>query len=513
MNSIVRAKKQWQMIVDAIPQLLCLVDKDGRILRVNRTLERWGLGDVSTVSGSSLHGTLHSGCTAADCYLLALEQKILNDLAHPERTQLEVFDPVLQRHLAIRFQPTLPEEAHPDMAEVLALVSIDDVSETKREEQRVSKMHVSMRHRILEETTRRLETESVQARLLNLLSKTPNFIAIAAADGTLIYLNQSARQMLQLDEDEDFRHFKIFEFLTPQARETMLEEALPVAVCAGTWNGSSELLGRRGRRISTNQVVIAHLNQDGKCDAYSIVEQDMTAWIQSEAALRRSQEEARLLTNQLLNVQEDERQRIAGDLHDVIGQSLSLIKLSIDNVTASLDKSTVAEAGNALQGLSAKVKDALVEVRRISMDLRPAMLDDLGILPTLSWFFREFESACPGIRLIKHIAVKENEIATSLKTTIFRLLQEATTNIVKHAGADRIEVALLRQDEVLMLSVTDNGKGFDPRRRLEDNRSGSGMGLTSMRERVRLSGGVFALDSAPARGTAIRVVWPDASGA
>ena len=506
LENIERSKAQWQFIADAIPLLLCLIDRNGRIIRTNRTLERWGLGSVSTIKGGSLHGTLHPECSATDCYLSGFENQIL--FSQEKRAEVQAYDPFLKRHLEIKFQPTLSDSRHPGLGEMLALVSVDDISDTKRAEMQISEMRNSLHDRIAQEVGKRIEIEGVQSRLLNILSRTPNVIATATPDGTLLYLNQSGRSMLQLDEEASPGELNIFDFLTPEARGKMLSEALPAALCNGVWTGSSELLGRHGQLVPTTQIVVAHRNNDGEFEGFSVVEQDMSAWIQADAALRSSQEESRQLAAELINVQEYERQRIAADLHDVIGQSLSLIKLSIDNAAQMIRDGTVEMAGDSLSDLSTRVKEALVEVRRISMDLRPPMLDDLGILPTLSWFFREFESTCRSITLMKKIDVAERAIPAPLKTTIFRLLQEATTNVVKHAGANEIRIGLVHQADVLELTVVDNGLGFDADQSFMGDDTGRGLGLRSMKERARLSGGLYTLESVVGQGTSIRFAWP-----
>jgi len=150
------------------------------------------------------------------------------------------------------------------------------------------------------------------------------------------------------------------------------------------------------------------------------------------------------------------------------------------------------------------VKTALGEVRRISMDLRPATIDDLGILPTLSWFFREFAASCRNVVIEPAITLCESDVPEHLKIVIFRILQEATSNIVKHAQATRIKVALQLADAGLELVVADNGRGFD----MNANTHKSGLGLTSMRERARISGAHYSLESTPGAGTRIDVKWP-----
>src|SRR5512143_2484307 len=129
------------------------------------------------------------------------------------------------------------------------------------------------------------------------------------------------------------------------------------------------------------------------------------------------QEELRQLSAQLLTIQESERQRIAADLHDGIGQSLSLIKLSLETVTQQLMAGESKVAVQSLGQLTQKVKETMNELHRATMDMRPSMLDDLGIIPTLSWFFREFESAWQDGKIEKDVSVAESDIPVSLKTT------------------------------------------------------------------------------------------------
>lgn len=207
------------------------------------------------------------------------------------------------------------------------------------------------------------------------------------------------------------------------------------------------------------------------------------------------------LVSQLLEVREREQQRIATDLHDVLGQSLTMIKLSVHESMMLLAENEAGEANELLQRLALMVGNAMGELRHVIMNLRPAMLDDLGILATLSWFFREFETACRGIKVEQRFNLQEDSIPASLRVTIFRIIQEATNNIVKHAHAGCIRVGLKKTGDTLHLSIEDDGDGFDP------VRYGAGLGLLSMKERAEISGGRYTMKSAAGQGTRINVSW------
>lgn len=263
--------------------------------------------------------------------------------------------------------------------------------------------------------------------------------------------------------------------------------------------------------IQRPQVVVEMLPEDDECPTCHSVPcvcECETACGMTTAVWCASQTELQRLSVQLLEVQESERRRIAIDLHDVLGQSLTMIKLGVEESLQLLAANEAAAAAESLQRLKLKVKDALGEVRRVAMDLRPSTLDDLGILATLSWFFREFGAACQGMKVERDFSVKEENVPDPIKITIFRIIQEATSNIIKHANASCIKVSLKETGEALYLSIEDDGDGFDPVEKAKYCPFDKGLGLLSMKERAKLSGGHYELASAPGLGTNICVLWP-----
>ncbi len=220
-----------------------------------------------------------------------------------------------------------------------------------------------------------------------------------------------------------------------------------------------------------------------------------------EEALRESESRLRLLSSQLLTVQENERKQIARDLHDGVGQMLSAIKFKIEDIIQQRDERKERIEDKTLGHLVPMIRESIEEVRRIQMNLRPSVLDDLGIIATISWLTREFEKVYSAISIQKQIDIQEDEIPVRLKTVIYRILQEALNNIAKHSRANRVTIALRKMEERIELTVEDNGTGFD----LENRPRGFGLG--SMRERVELSGGLFTIDSTIGKGTTIIASW------
>ncbi len=224
-------------------------------------------------------------------------------------------------------------------------------------------------------------------------------------------------------------------------------------------------------------------------------------------ALEESENRLKVLSAQLLTVQENERRHIAREIHDSIGQSLSAIKFTVENILQQAPKESSNKKADHLRSLIPLIKQSIEESRRIQMDLRPSILDDLGILATISWSCREFQKTYSGIYVEKQIDIQENEVPATIKTVIYRIIQEALNNISKHSQAYLVSLSLKKREGSIELTVQDNGQGFDLREALSRDNSRRGMGLGSMRERAELSGGFFELESVRGKGTTIRVTW------
>jgi PAS domain S-box-containing protein len=228
----------------------------------------------------------------------------------------------------------------------------------------------------------------------------------------------------------------------------------------------------------------------------------------AESALQESERELRHLSSRLLTVQEKERKRVAQELHDSIGQTLTAIKFGIEGALHQGSGQMDPAVKRSLEALIATVQSGIEEARKIMMDLRPSILDDLGILATLRWFCREFEKIYTGIRVSREIRINERDVPEPLKIVIYRVIQEAFHNASKHSGADRLVLSLARKNGRLRLSVRDNGRGFDPKRKGDGPASAGGVGLGSMKERVEVSGGIFAVESGRGAGTTLTASWP-----
>jgi signal transduction histidine kinase len=224
-------------------------------------------------------------------------------------------------------------------------------------------------------------------------------------------------------------------------------------------------------------------------------------------ALRGSEQRLRALSAKLLQAQEEERRRIAKELHDGIGANLTAVKYALETKVAQQQAGMAEADGLPLSEIITAVKETIEETQRISTNLRPSILDSMGLLAALDWTARKTREFYGTLDVHTTWDLAEEEISEEVKIVLLRLVQEAVNNAVKHSGADRITIRLGRREAGIELFVGDNGRGFaagDPR----PSEGQGGMGLDGMVERVELSGGEIDIRSTPGEGTEITARWP-----
>jgi len=237
--------------------------------------------------------------------------------------------------------------------------------------------------------------------------------------------------------------------------------------------------------------------------------QSIEQYKQTEAALRRSEEDLRSLSAQLIEVGEQERKRIARELHDSISQAMTSIKFRLECGLMQFGKGAMDEGIAIITNAIPTIQQAIQEVRRISMDLRPSMLDDIGILAAIEWYCKEYQQTYQGIRVLQHVDVQELDIAENLKLVIFRVIQEALHNIAQHSNANVARLEMRCAGRSLVLRIIDNGNGFTRSQQFaQEPPAVRGLGLRSMRERVEQSMGIFNIASRLGAGTTVEASWP-----
>ena len=404
-ENISRAKKQWELVVDSLPQLVIAMDHDARITRVNRTIETWDIGKVNNVDGLYIPDFL----------------KCLND----------------------NFSD---DDWTSDWPYIWQQIKIKDTIERKIKKEHNGKIYQYSLRKISDYDASKDQCYAV-----------------------LIIDNITARQNIEKS-------------LKDHAQD--LEKQV---------------------NIRTKELQHANIQ----------LEQELQAKKAANIKLQESQECHQALLRDIFTTQEKERKRIACELHDSIGQSLGAAKFKIEELL--IDKEHVIKDDDYKQfnNLVELIKNAVQEVRNIAMDLRPAMLDDLGVLATLKWFCREYENTYSRIKVDLSLNIDESVIPDEKKVVIFRVVQEAMNNIAKHANATKIILNLSKSKSGLRLCINDNGCGFGTNLSVNNiNKSNNDVnqlrcsfGLSSMRERAESTNGKFTIESAPGNGTSVIVSW------
>jgi two-component system, NarL family, sensor kinase len=222
--------------------------------------------------------------------------------------------------------------------------------------------------------------------------------------------------------------------------------------------------------------------------------------------LAESERRFRIISKGVLRVQEAERGRIARDLHDGVGQALTALKIQLALLEQHVGR-TDSSAEARLTDIKGLVDRTLRDVKALSHALRPSMLDDLGLVPTLRWLVRTFRERT-GLEVRLACDAIGKRLDPDLETVVYRVTQEALTNAAKYADTPSVNLRLERCRARLRLLIQDHGRGFDVDAALAVTTSDRGFGLRAMRDRVQLFGGRFQVTSAPGRGTSIEVEVP-----
>jgi signal transduction histidine kinase len=249
---------------------------------------------------------------------------------------------------------------------------------------------------------------------------------------------------------------------------------------------------------------IIHFESDDEikrlADSFNVMARTLEDKMQSE----------RKYISRIIDAQENERKRISRELHDEVGQALTAIKFNLDMIDRDLPQ-TLPFARGRLGEAKALSNHILASMRRLSTELRPSMLDELGLIPTLRWYIQNFSNRLNLYTRFEAIGIDE-KLPPQIETAFYRIVQEALNNTAKHAGADRIEVSFQKRNSTISVSIRDNGKGFDLDEVLHPQSPERGFGLVGMQERVSLLGGSIEIHTQPGMGTQIQIDVPCRNG-
>ena len=356
--------------------------------------------------------------------------------------------------------------------------------------------------------TARLHSEMGRHRYQELFNLAPEGYLVTDPEGTIQEINRAASTLLSVPQsfligkplavfvkEEDLRAFR-----TQLSRLPALERVEDWEIL---------LQPRDGEPFPAAITITTVRDSNGKLAYLRWIVHDTSERKRTEEKLRQSENRLRSLSEKLLTVQENERKKVARDLHDSLMAILAAAKFDIEATLQLLqgdgtDKKVTAPLEHAV----ATIQNIFEEVRRIYMDLRPPLLDDLGIQAAISWFIREFQKVYPRIRVERDIDIDESNLPEPIKIVVYRVLQEAFINVAKHSKADRVHFSLVRRDHRMEMTIEDNGEGFNVGQTLDVNHPQNGFGLLLMREKIELSGGSLKIISSEGGETVIRASWP-----
>ena len=319
--------------------------------------------------------------------------------------------------------------------------------------------------------------------------------AVLSSDRFILHCNDRFAELVGI-KIQNVIGSSLEDLVWPADRARM--NALLVSAAQGPCRGEIQLQSPLGKplpvRLSLNPL------HPGATQAVCLIASDLSEVKHAEQELRTSTEQLRNLAARLLSVREEERTRIAREIHDELGQSLTAVKMDIAWLAGRLPSGN-SPMHKRIEATMQLADDLIKSVRRISTELRPGILD-LGLVAAVEWQAQEFQTRT-GIPCTLQLLDQE-EIAPHVSTALFRIVQETFTNVARHAGATNIKVTLEKEGDLLLLRIEDNGMGFNT----ADPTLSKSLGLLGMRERIAMLGGQLEIASVLGQGTSVTARIP-----
>jgi PAS domain S-box-containing protein len=361
---------------------------------------------------------------------------------------------------------------------------------------------------ILRDVTERLRTLSLlaasEARMRGILDSAMDAIITVDESQHIVMFNRAAEEMFGATREEAIGA-PLSTFIPERFRAGHTAHVEQFARSGASSRRMAEArivtgLRRNGEEFPID-AAISHL-RDGDHVFFTVILRDVSAREKALADLKRSKQELSEMVAAAEATREQEKSRVARELHDELGQSLTMMRMDVAWCKANL-AAAAPGAQAKLDRMENLLKITVAATRRIASDLRPLMLDDLGLVPALEWLAQNISQRA-GLACDFSIDDPAIVLPPSHSTAVFRIVQEALTNIAKHARASRAEVSIRRSGGALEITVRDDGVGFAT----DDPRKPESFGLLGLRERISLLGGSASIESAPGKGTTIGVSIP-----
>jgi len=516
----------WQSIINSFDDEVAVIDRDFRIVYANATVMRRYGPEQEKVIGRHCH-ELSQGksepCAPPDCQCPASE--VWKTGKHSQAIhvhQHRTGDTEEKRYVEIKASPVRNSQG--DIVE--AVLTIRDITEAKRMEQR-----------ILEANRNLLALNAIADTVSQSLAL--DTILNSALDKVLELMKGNTGGILLLDNDTQTLSYLVYRGLSEEFVEGMAKLKLgegiaglvaqrgepiyvdnisedprvtrSVVVTEGLRAFASVPLVSKGRVLGVMNVASHTLQRFAPEDIQllSSISNQIAVAIENAKLyeeLQRKEEMRGELLHLVISTQEEERRRIARGLHDEISQALTSLAVNLEAVADALplDTDELKARLKKIQSIAIKTLD---ETHKVIWELRPTLLDDLGLIAAVeSYVETHLETA--GVRAHLETAGPERRMSTKVETAIFRIIQEAVTNIVRHASAESASISIEFEEDSIAVHIEDDGRGFDLDEAMRSTREGRGLGLLSMKERAELLGGILNIKAQPGQGTQIDLKIP-----
>lgn len=395
-----------------------------------------------------------------------------------------------------KIDPHFFQAEHARLAETLAARAASAIQNAQLFEQ--SQRYVAeLEERIAERKRAEVALRESEERYRELFENAKDAIYVHDREGFYIRVNRAAEELSGYSREEIVGH-KFTEFIAAEHLKHVRESFCTKLGQRDETSYEVDVLAKDGRRVPV-EVSSRAIYENGVLVGVQGTARDITDRKSAQDALQ-------MFSRQLIEAQEDERRRISRELHDQIGQILTAVKMNLHAVQQFCKTS---DAGAYVKDNIEAVDEALRLVRDLSIDLRPPVLDDLGLVSALRWYVDRYSRRTGlDVEIIIELRDHNQRFSRELETACFRIAQEALTNIARHARANRPVVQLAIEDEELVLKVRDDGVGFDTESLRKRASHFVTLGLVGMQERAHAAGGTIDINSAVSRGTEIRFSVP-----
>jgi PAS domain S-box-containing protein len=380
----------------------------------------------------------------------------------------------------------------------IAMARFDDMIELRRLNAELQ-AEIAERKRV-EEALRRSEQE-----LRVIADNVPALFSYVDADGYYRFVNKRYEEWFGIPRTEVIG--KQYKQVLGEATHELIKDRVEAALSGQRTRYEDALPYARGGTRWVMADYVPDADDQGKVRGFFALVTDITERKRAEEAVEKHRKDLQSLSAQLINAQEAERKRISQELHDQMGQALTAMSINLAAIGKELPSDLAPTIRERLAETSTLADQTLEQVRELSLDLRPSMLDDLGLVPTLRWYVNRYAKRLDIEVELEVIDLKER-LPAEMETVLYRAVQEALTNVARHGQANKVRIHLERAKSQVSAFIEDNGQGFEAEEVARRTAPERGIGLLGIRERVISQGGRFSIQSRPGQGTRLSLEIP-----